>query len=41
MRRLSLGPICMLAAGWLLAQPARAADIYLSGNAREFSGATR
>jgi hypothetical protein len=32
MRRLSLGPICMLAAGWLLVQPARAADIYFSGS---------
>jgi opacity protein-like surface antigen len=32
MRRVSLGPICVLVAGWLLAQPAGAADLYLSGS---------
>ena len=39
MRRISLGPICVLAAGWLLAQPAGAADLYLSGSLAG-SGAT-
>jgi hypothetical protein len=31
MRRISLEPICFLVAGWLLAPPAGAADLYLSG----------
>jgi Outer membrane protein beta-barrel domain len=31
MRRVSLRPICVLVAGWLLAQPTGAADLYLSG----------
>jgi len=40
MPRFSLAPICALAAAVLLVQPARAADIYLSGNFSIFSGTT-